>query len=171
MDEAERRTQIRRELERVEESAKHSASNQFALAQQWGAINLVLGIPASVLAGVAGVTSLAVTTGRIWAGVIALAAAGFGAILTIMNASRKATQATSAANAYLEIQTAARQERLIDTGARDLDEARAMLGELTARRDEQNATAAPPTRWARKRGKSNLESGGQDYKVDNGEGG
>lgn len=166
MDEAARREQIRRELERVEESAKNSASNQFALAQQLSVVNLVLGIPASVLAAIAGVTALATTTGRLWAGVIALTAAGFGAVLTIVNASHKATQATSAANAYLEIQTGARQERLIDSAARPFDDARAMLAELTARRDEQNKTAAPPNRLARRRGMKNLATGGQNYAVD-----
>lgn len=166
MDEEERREQIQLELARVEESAMYSAANQFALSQQWGALNLLLGVPASVLAAVAGVTALSSTTGSFWAGVVALGASAFGAVLTILNASKKATQATSAANAYLEIQTAARQERNIDSRARTVEEARGMLAELTARRDEQNKTASPPNRFARRRGSVVLRKGGQDYAVD-----
>lgn len=41
MDEEKRREQILLELARVEESAKYSAANQFALSQQWEALNLL----------------------------------------------------------------------------------------------------------------------------------
>jgi len=166
MDEAERRAQIANELERVEESARISAASQFALSQQWGTLNIALGAPASGLAAAAGVTALAATTGRIAAGVIALASAALGGVLTVLNASRKANQATGAANAYLEIQTAARQERLIDSAAREIDDARAELSELTARRDEQNKSAAPPNRFAYRRATRGLKDGGQMYQVD-----
>lgn len=161
-----RREQIARELARLEESSKFSAANQFEMAQQWNAVHLALGIPASVLAAVAGVTALAATTGAFVAGVIALAAAALGAMLTVLNASRKAAQASSVANAYLAIQTAARQERLIDTASRPIEEARDQLAELTTRRDEQNHSAAPPNRLARRRAKKNLDAGSQTYEVD-----
>jgi hypothetical protein len=151
----------------VEESARHSAANQFAQGQQWRAVNLMLGLPASVLAAVAGATGLASTSGQLWAGIMALAAAAFGAVLTTVNASHKMTQATSAANAYLEIQTAARQARLIDLRYLDQDGARAVLTELTSRRDEQNKTAEPPNRWSRRKANKSLAEGGQTYAIDN----
>jgi hypothetical protein len=161
-----RRQSIRDELGRLEESSMFSAQNQFEQAKQWRSVNLVLGLPASVLAAVAGATGLAGTAGRVPAGVLALAAAAFGAVLTTVNASHRMNQAAAAANAYLEIQTAARQARQIDLPYWTIDEARAMLAELTARRDEQNKTAEPPGRRAYKRAKNNISTGGQTYKID-----
>jgi hypothetical protein len=161
-----RRQQIESELQRLEESAMHSAQTQFERTKQWRAVNLILGLPASVLAALAGATALASTAGRITAGILALAAAGFGAILTTVNASHRTNQASAAANAYLEIQTAARQARLIDLPDQTTDEARATLAELTARRDEQNRTAEVPGRRAYKKGRRNITKGNQTYKID-----
>ena len=96
----------------------------------------------------------------------ALVAAGMGAILTTLNASHRMNQAASAANAYLEIQTAARQAREIDLPRWTWEEARAELAELTARRDEQNKTAEPPGRRAYKKAQKNIARGGQKYAVD-----
>jgi hypothetical protein len=166
-----RRQAIADELHRIEESCMYSAQIQFEQTKQWRAVNLGLGVPASVLAAVAGATALAATTGRIAAGIIALAAAGFGAVLTTVNAAHRMNTASSAANAYLEIQTAARQAREIDLPMWDLDEARAALGELTARRDEQNKTAEPPSRRSYKRAQKNIEDGGQSYAIDRRDGG
>lgn len=163
---AERRNQLDTELQRLEESAMYSAQIQFESAKQWRSVNLVLGLPASVLAALAGATALASTTGRIVAGVLALAAAGFGAILTTVNASHRTNQASAAANAYLEIQGAARQARTIDLPYQQVDEARAVLAEITARRDEQNRTAEVPSRRAYRKAKKNIEAGGQSYAVD-----
>lgn len=162
----ERRQSISVELERLEESAKYSAQSQFEQAKRWRVINLWLGVPASGLAAVAGATALVTAAGRVAAGCVALVAAGLGAILTTINASHRMNQAAAAANAYLEIQTAARQAREIDLSSWSIDEARAALAELTARRDEQNKTAEPPSRRAYQRGRANVEGGGQTYAVD-----
>src|SRR4051794_15654576 len=112
--EARRRAAIVDELRRLEESAMYSAQIQFEQAKRWRRVNLSLGVPASALAALSGATALASTTGRVAAGIIALVAAGFGGILPTVNAAHRTTQASAAANAYLEIQTAARQARLVD---------------------------------------------------------
>jgi hypothetical protein len=119
-----------------------------------------------VLAAVSGATALAATAGRVAAGVLALASAAFGGVLTTLNASHRINQAASAANAYLEIQTAARQAREIDLPGSDLDEARSALAELAARRDEQNKTAEVPNRRAYRKAKKNIDAGGQTYEAD-----
>jgi hypothetical protein len=166
-EEAQRRQAIEDELKRLEESAMYSAQGQFEETKQWRGVNLLLGLPASLLAAVAGATALAATAGRITAGVLAIVAAGFGAILTTTNASHHVNQAAAAANAYLEIQTAARQYREIDLPYVSVDEARQALAELTARRDEQNKTAEPPNRRSYQKATKNIEKqGGQKYAVD-----
>ncbi len=139
---------------------------QFEQTKLWRSVNLGLGLPASMLAAISGATALASATGRLTAGVLALAATGFGAALTTVNASHLMNQAASAAKAYLEIQTAARQAREIDLPVLSIEEARTTLAELTARRDEQNKTAEPPGRRAYRRAKANITGGGQTYAAD-----
>ena len=160
------REAIRGELQRLEESAMFSSQAQFEQTKKWRSVNYLLGIPASLLAAAAGGTALAATAGRVAAGIMAIVAAGLGALLTTVNASHHMNQASSAANAYLEIQTAARQYRLIDLPNGDLSEARQQLAELTARRDEQNKTAEAPSRSAYKKAKANITGGGQSYAID-----
>jgi hypothetical protein len=154
------------ELQRVEESARFSAQSQFEQAKQWRALNLLLGIPASVLAALSGAATLAETAGRLPAGVLALAAAAFGATLTTLNAAHRFAQAQSSANEFLGIQTAARQARLVDLPTQPIDQARAALGNLTTRLDEQRKVADPPNRWAYRRGQRNIRADGQTYEVD-----
>ncbi len=146
----------------------HSAQGQFEQTKRWRTVNWGLGVPASILAAVAGATALAATTGRIVAGILAICAAALGAILTTINASHHVNQAAAAANAYLEIQTAARQCREIDLPYMEIDDARQALAELTARRDEQNKTAEPANRLARRKAQKNIKLGGQAYAVDEG---
>jgi hypothetical protein len=163
---ASRRQAIDTELLRLEESARDSSQSQFEQTKRWRGVNLGLGLPASLLAAASGATALAATAGRITAGVLAILAAAFGAILTTVNASHHMNQAASAANAYLEIQTAARQFREIDLPSMEIDEARQMLAELTSRRDEQNKTAEPPSSRAWKKAKAVIDKGGQTYGAD-----
>jgi hypothetical protein len=161
-----RRQAIEAELKRLEESAKDSAQSQFEQAKQWRGVNLGLGVPTSVFAAIAGAMVLAEQNLALFAGVMSLLAAAGGAILTTVNAAHRMNQASAAANAYLEIQTAARQARLIDLPGQDLDDAKATLDELTARRDEQNRTAEVPNRRAYRKGQKNIAAGGQTYEVD-----
>jgi hypothetical protein len=87
------REAMKEELERIEEGAEYSSNSQFEQAKLWRGTNLVLGVPAAVLAAVAGGTALASTAGRVVAGVLALCAAGLGAVMTTLNAARRAEQA------------------------------------------------------------------------------
>jgi hypothetical protein len=160
---------IHDETRRLEESAMYSAQGQFERAKFWRALNLFLGVSAAILAAVAGVVGLASDSARILSGVLALVAAGIVSVLTTLNADRRHSQAAAAANAYLEIQTAARQLYAVDLPRLDYDAARTGLAELTARRDEVNKTTDMPSRRAYRRGQANIERGGQLYNVDKAE--
>ncbi|WP_329222156.1 SLATT domain-containing protein [Streptomyces sp. NBC_01485] len=161
-----RRAAIGDELRRLEESAMYTAQMQFETAKHWRGVHLMMGIPTSLLAAIAGTTALVESTGRIAAGVLALVSAGLGTIMTTVNPPQRMTHATTCANAYLEVQTAARQTRAVDLPSMPLDEARAVLAELTTRRDEQNRASDPPGRRAYQRAQANIRRGGQTYAVD-----
>ncbi|WPW23685.1 SLATT domain-containing protein [Streptomyces sp. HNS054] len=150
----------------MEESAMWTAQCQFEEGKRWRAIHWALGLPATLLAAVAGTTALVESTGGTLAGILALLSAGLGAVLTTVNAPQRASQAVAAANVYLSIQTAARQHREIDLPDWTYTEARKALAALTARRDEQNAATEPPSRRAYRKARANLNAGGQTYAVD-----
>jgi hypothetical protein len=164
--EDEQRKAISTELARIEEGAEYSSNSQFEQAKLWRGTNLVLGVPAAVLAAVAGATALASTTGRVAAGILALCAAGLGAVMTTLNAARRAEQAHVAGNAYLGLRNDARRLRTIDLPAQPVDEARQALEELTGRETEINNGAPIPSRLAFRLGKRNIARGGTTYRVD-----
>jgi hypothetical protein len=154
---------IRVELENTEIAATHSAQNQFEAAKQWRLVNLSVGTPATVLAAAAGSTALARTSLHVWSGVMALAAAALGGLLTTLNANRRSTQAHTTANAYLAVQSDARIARNVDLPRMDADSARTTLSELKARYDEINNSAEIPNRFVRRRALKNIKRGDQAF--------
>ncbi|MEV5614908.1 SLATT domain-containing protein [Streptomyces bacillaris] len=159
---------IAQEADRIHESALWSAQGQFEQAKLWRLINLMLGVPAAALAAISGGTALGGNLG-IWPGVLALISAAFSATLTTVNASRRMTQAQASANAYLQLQTAARQFLAIDLVDMSHEDARDTLRNLTNTRDELNKTSDPPGRLAYKKSSKNISGGGQSYATDEGE--
>lgn len=157
---------IESELLRIEESATYSSQSQFEQAKFWRGTNLALGTPAAVLAAVAGATGLASTTGRTTAAILALIAAGLGAVMTTLNAARRAEQAHVAANAYLSLRNDVRRLRTIDLPVLVYETLRQEFQELAARETEINQSAAIPSRFAYWLGKRNIERGRTQYEVD-----
>jgi hypothetical protein len=162
----EQRRAIRLELERIEDGAEYSSNSQFEQAKLWRGTNLVLGVPAAVLAAIAGATALASTAGRVTAGVLALCAAGLGAVMTTLNAARRAEQAHVAGNAYLGLRNDARRLRTIDMPGQAIDDVRGALEELSGREMEINNGAPIPSRLAFWLGRRNIARGGTTYRVD-----
>ncbi len=72
-------------LDRLSEEAKNGAAWFSVKASRWGRVYLTLGLPAAVLAAVAGATALASTTSRIVAGFIALGSACFSAAAAFLD--------------------------------------------------------------------------------------
>lgn len=157
---------LAQEIHRIHESVAWSAQIQFEQLKFWRVMNILLGVPAAVLAAISGGTGLAHPNSATVPAVLALIAAGFGAALTTLNPSRRVAQAQSAGNAYLEIQTAARQLLLVDLEIIDREEAREKLNEITVRRDEVNRTADPPGHYAYWRAARNFNKGSQSYETD-----
>lgn len=157
---------IKKEANRVHEAVLYSAQGQFEQAKMWNKRSLILGIPASGIAGVGGVVGLATTIGKVPVAIMALVAAFLSSILTVLNYSKKIDQAHSSANAYLALQQDARIFIDIDLDILPTDEAREVLSKLVARQQEINGTALIPSPKAYKQAKVNIKSGGQNYKAD-----
>jgi hypothetical protein len=165
VDEA-RRAEIAKELERIEEAALSSAQTQFSSSKQWRGLNLVLGTAAAALAAVAGAAGLADALSTNRAALVALVAAALSAVMTSLNASQRADQSRSAANAYLALLGDARILRNIDLPHLEIDEARQRLGELVERRNQINDTAPVAAFLAYRLGQRNIKKGRQSYEID-----
>lgn len=156
------------EIDRIHESALWSAQGQFEQMKLWRAMNIFLGVPAAVLAAIAGGVGLAADSATSTPGVLALISAGFGAALTALNPSGRVSSAQSAANSFLGIQTDARQLLTVRLPHMSREDALEDLVNLTSRRDEVSSTADPTSTYAYWRSKRNiLKHGGQDYAADN----
>ncbi|HWJ96634.1 MAG TPA: SLATT domain-containing protein, partial [Acidimicrobiales bacterium] len=161
-----RRTRLREEAQRVEESAMYSAQSQFEYSKTWRRVDRWLGGAAAVLAAASAAGGLSEVLSAQWAGVIALAAAGTAAVAASLGAPKAKDRAFSSANALLALQQDARIFINLDLDELSDDDAREQLRTLVARQQELNATAEIPSGRAWKRSKANIESGTQTYKAD-----
>lgn len=167
MSTGERLEQIRQEAERVHESAMYSAQNQFEFAKTWRRVDRWLGGAAALLAAASAAGGLSEVLSAKWAGLVALLAAGTGAVATTLGAPKTKDRAHSSANALLALQQDARIFLHVDLPSLDETEAREQLRTLVARQQELNATAEIPTARAWSRAQRNIADGGQNYGVDN----
>jgi len=157
---------LRNEARRLHESAMYSAQNQFEYSKTWRRVDRWLGGAAAMLAAVSAAGGLSEVFSARWAGLIALVAAGMGAVATSLGAPKAKDRAHSSANALLALQQDARIYIDIDLDNLDYDEAREQLRTLVARQQELNATAEIPSAPASKKAQKNIEGGRQSYEVD-----
>lgn len=160
------RDAIRREAERVHESAKLSSETQFEYAKRWRTADRWIGGLASALAAVAGVSALADYLSITVVGVIAIASALAGSIAASLGAPKTKEKASISANAFRALQQDARIFLTIDLPSLSQTEARERLQSLVGRHQELNAEADIPSLKSWERAKQTLEAGSQDYEVD-----
>ena len=157
---------LRKEASRVHESAMYSAQNQFEYSKTWRRVDRWLGGTAALLAAVSAAGGLSEVMSAQWAGLIALVAAGTGAVATSLGAPKAKDRAHSSANALLALQQDARIFIDIDLDALEYEEAREHLRTLVARQQELNATAEIPSARAWKKAQKNIDGGRQTYEAD-----
>ena len=159
-------TEMRKEAQRVEESARYSSETQFEYAKRWRRVDRLIGGAGAVVAAVAGVGGLADLLSARWAGFIAVLAAGIGAIAASLGAPQTKEKAAGSANAYRALQQDCRILINIDLSRLSTDGARQRLQQLVDRLQQLNAEAEVPSQRAWNRAKATIESGSQDYEID-----
>ena len=95
-DDERTRREIRKEVQRVEESARYASETQFEYAKRWRRVDRLIGGAAAVLAAVAGVGGLADQLSARWAGFVAILAAGVGAVAASIGAPQTRSGGCSA---------------------------------------------------------------------------
>ena len=158
--------EIRKEAQRILESATYSSETQFDYAKRWRRVDRWIGGGAAALAAVAGIGGLAQVLSARGAGLIAILAAGTAAIAASIGAPQTKEKAAGSANAYRALQQDVRIFLAIDLSTLSDEDARAKLQELVDRLQQLNQTAEIPSSWSWKRAKKSIEGGAQDYKAD-----
>ena len=153
------RKELADELRRLEEDTTYASQSQFEASKFWRLWHWMLGIPAAVLAAVAGFTGLISVTGRIPAAILALIAAVMGGLLTTVEPNKHVRQAQAAGVAYNEVRVGTRQARLVDLPNVPLQDARSRLHDLTEQKNQVDRVAEPPNTYAFWRAKRNVEAG------------
>ena len=84
-----RRDSMASELRKMIERAEANAQVARRKASSWGRLYFSLGLPAAILAAIAGATALASTAGRVAAGIIALISSGLTAAATFLDSETR----------------------------------------------------------------------------------
>lgn len=159
------RVELAKEAEHVKEDAEHSAKGHFEAARVWGKCNKWLGVPATVLAAVAGASALA-EYGVVSAG-FAVVVAILTGLLTFLKPSECASRHLSAGNAHNEVRNDARIFANIEChAATPGSDLKGQLADLNSRRNTLNTDSPQIPRWAYKKAKAGIDAGEALYRVD-----
>lgn len=158
--------EIRKEANRIHESAMFSSETQFEYAKRWRRVDRIIGAVSAVMAAVAGIGSLSGAIPAKWVGLIAILAAVAAAVAASINAPQTKEKAAFSANAYRALQQDVRIFINLDLHNLNPDTAREELGELVERLQRLNAESEIPSNKAWRTGKDNIEAGAQEYEVD-----
>src|SRR6266851_9892762 len=94
------RDEIRKEAERILENATYTSETQFEYSKRWRRVDRWIGSTAAALAAVAGIGGLSQVLSARWAGLIAVLAAGTGAVAAAIGAPQTKEKASGSATAY-----------------------------------------------------------------------
>lgn len=166
MTDADKLDYIRAEVSRVHESAMFSAQTQFEYSKTWRSVDRWLGGAAALLAAISAAGGLSGVFSATWAGLIALVAAGSGAVAAALGAPKTKDRAAASASAYLALQQDARILLRIDLDDMTVEDVRQDLSSLVARLQELNASSEVPSGRAWTRAKKIIDEGGQTYAAD-----
>lgn len=163
----EAKEKIIKEAKRIEEDSLYSSKGHFYAAQLWTNLHLWIGIPATILAAIAGASALSqFDNHQIIAGVLAILVAALSAVSTFVNPNEKATIHHSAGNRYNSLKNRARIFSEIDMDIESDESLLTKLRTLSAERDELNEKSPQIPKWAFRRARQGIEDGEAQYKVD-----
>jgi len=161
------KAKILKEAKRIEEDCLHSAKGHFYAAQCWGNIHFWIGIPAVILAAIAGASALSqFDNHNIVAGILAIIVAALTAVATFLNPNEKAIAHHYAGNQYISLRNNVRILYDIDLDLIDEKESLGELKDLNRQRNELNQKLLQIPRWAYKKAKKGIEKGEAKYEID-----
>jgi hypothetical protein len=155
---------IAAEVSRIHEDAEYTGQANFIAAVWLSRVNLLLGIPTTLIAAAAAAFALSNHTSV--AGALAVAAAVTAALQTFIGAAERAARRQHSGTAYTQLRNEARIFLNVDRPQLSPDAAREGLRVLAARRDELNRENVPVPEWLFKRAQKKIERGDLEHAVD-----
>jgi hypothetical protein len=157
---------IRKEAARLEEDVLYSEKSHFSIGTVWTRVHYFLGIPACVLAALAGVSKT--TPFAELVPILAIASSALTALLTFLAPDRVAAQHMTAGKAYSELR--GRIRRFINVhaqpGGQNVATLAKQLEELAVSKTEIQRTSPHTGGLAYRMGKASVGRGEHAYKVD-----
>jgi hypothetical protein len=140
-----RREAVRSELTAIATRATKEAKAMRRWARAWSSLYFIVGLPAAILAAVAGATALASTTGRVAAGIIALISAGLTAAATFLDSATRQTRCENLAAGWDVLASDVELKFLVDCENDEwlMRESRVQLEDLANRRRKLLQGKAP----------------------------
>jgi len=152
------------ELKNIEEDSLYSAKGHFEACATAQKVHTYLGLPVALIGGVAGVSAFSTFTKHdIVAGVLALVAAGLGAVNTFLNSAAKASAHHDFGNDYLSLRNRARLCRQVEAADLSDKSLAERVVKLSAERDQLNKKAPEIPRKAFERARRGIEEGEATY--------
>lgn len=139
---------ITEEAAQLQSQIRMAATAQFIRSTAWSRVSLVMNLVTALLAGVAGVGTLAQSASPVAAGTTALLAAALAAANSALGADKRASSASEAANGYIELRDSLRQLVGLDMRRQPLDDVRTELATITGRLHAVNKGVEPPGQLA-----------------------
>lgn len=156
---------VTREVRRLEEDCIYSGKGHFNAADRWAHVHLWLGIPAALLAALAGASAWKNQPDLVSA--LAIAASGLTAVLTFLNPQQRHTAHVQAGAKFFAIRDEARVLREVElANGLAADEAVARIKDLSKRRSDLNLASPQIPGHAYRKGKKGIAAGEATYSVD-----
>lgn len=155
-----------KECLRIEEDTEHSFKSHYNASASWSKINLWLGLPAAILAAVAGGTSAAEGP-QIIITIVAFLSTIFISCLTFLKPSERSDSHKTAGHSYQALRNKTRMFR--EVGLNSITDDAGILKSLCSlseRRDELNSTMPSIPRKAYEKAKKDIDTGRAKYLTD-----
>lgn len=158
-------TKLADEASRIEEDTEHSFKGHYNAAARWSRYHLWIGLPAALVAAVAG--GAAFEGHPEWAGALALVSTALTTVLTFLKPSERAEIHKAVAGQYQALRNQARIFREIGLlDGMTAQEAKSSLFELSTARDDLNQRAPSIARSDYELAKQDIDGGRARYRVD-----
>lgn len=158
-------TKLSAEAHCIEEDTEHSAKGHYNAADRWGWYHLAIGLPAAVLAAIAGGSAFADLPEV--AGSLAILSTAMTTVLTFLKPSEHAENHKAVAGQYLALRNQTRLFRELDLEATsDPDSVKKRLVELASTRDDLNQASPGISRKDYEKAKADIDQGYSQYRVD-----
>jgi hypothetical protein len=155
---------LAKEAGRIEEDCEYSAKSHFNAADIWSTRALKLGVPATIIAALSGLSFNYCPT---IATSLAIAASILTGLITFLRPDDKASTHKSTGDIYLSIRNQARVFREIELNVLGSNDAGyKALKNLADKRDEQNRISPSIPRKAFETARTGIEQGETEFKVD-----